>query len=676
MIISLYKDTFSKEYHNVPDLKIIQGILGGQWRRKIEDLAKLQDKEYKQAKTLLPCVTWSGTFSERLADKLVDYSGLLVLDIDNLEEAVLQNTIAQLATDPYVTYAFKSPSGQGLKIVVRVNTGPEHHLAAFLHLQKVFEEKYLLKIDNSGKDICRLCYMSYDPFAIIKDGAVFEVDVKYGEVQAFVPNNKFVNYSALTDPVKIYELCVQWVDRTCAYVPGQRNRYVHALACAMNRCGVNKDDTFSIFATNYSDLEEKEVRHCVDSGYFHNQHEHASVEVKDLESSSFKAPAYVMNYTDDVVENDLMRITATLHQHGIKHADIGDIVSKVAKYYKQGGFIDLDRSTLGKLMNKAIKLLSEKVAEQSEEFTLKYEDASSMGLKLIENDITEGIIPTYMDGFDQKTGGGLKPKSFYGLIGLGGTFKSIILQYIAYANAVNGVPVLYLNGEMSDFQFWERLAAMVYAIDLTYELKQKKLTKENIGEFIEGMKKHLGNNLFVVNGNGFNEQNVIATLDNIRATTGKTIRLIGIDGVSQMDPAGKEEIPAAIYNTSVCKEMAKNCNNGEGAVVIGLMHTSGEQNYTLRDTGTKCRGGLKTIANMDGYLSVSLLIDPETNSLENDDEILYIPSKVYVRLKDKRTRTGVVSHIVNINDKNLHLSVEDCDPKNYEIKITKKQSNG
>jgi hypothetical protein len=244
---------------------------------------------------------------------------------------------------------------------------------------------------------------------------------------------------------------------------------------------------------------------------------------------------------------------------------------------------------------------------------------------------------------------------------------------MAYANASNGVPVLYLNAEMSSFQWWERLAAMVYGIDLTYELSQKRLTKENMNEFIEGMKKHLGDNLFVVNGNGFNQQNVLATLDNIKATTGKTIRWIGADGVSQFDSAGKEEIPAAIYNTGVCKEIAKNCNNGEGAVVIGLMHTSGEQNYTLRDTSLRCRGGGKTIANMDGIFSVSLLVDPETNSLENDDEVLYLPNKVYVRLKDKRTRTGVVSHIVNIDPTTLKLSVEDCDPKEYEIKISKKQ---
>ena len=355
--------------------------------------------------------------------------------------------------------------------------------------------------------------------------------------------------------------------------------------------------------------------------------------------------------------------------------EIGDIIAYRAKYFNLQGLIDVDRASLGDLMNRAIKLLNEKVAEQSSELSLKYEGVADMLRRLVRQDFTQGIVPTYLASIDIAIDGGMRPKSFYGIIGVGGTYKSILMQYILYANAANGNPVLYLNGEMSDLQLNDRLFYMVFAESLSYKMMKGEVNEENIESYIENMMKQLNDNFFTFNGKNFNEENVNATLSNIKAKTGKTIRVIGIDGVSQMDAMGKEEIHAAIMNTAVCKEISKNCNGGEGAVVLGLMHVSGEQVSAKirRDNGPFCRGGGKTTANMDGYWSTSLLVDPETDNLENDEEIIFIPNKFYLRLVDKRTRTGVVSGIINVDDRNLHLSVEECNPSDYERKINKKQ---
>lgn len=679
MIISAFKNAKDTKPIDVSVPAVIQGIMEGRWRNLIEPLQSLSEENYKEAKKSLPAVTFSGTFSERKANKLLKYSNILVIDIDNIKEEDIINLKSELAEDEYVYAAFVSPSRKGIKILYRVNTGAENHSAAFLHLQKTFQDKYLYKVDDSGKDVSRLCFVSYDDTMVYYPSCkVFEVDIRYGDVKQYSQDERFKNYEPLKNHTELFKLIKYWVENgttPISYIEGNRNRYIHAFGCALNRVGLPLNEAIELLKSNY-DLPPKELISTVRKAFFQNSNEHASVEVKDLKSTEYHAPPYIANYHEDVVENDLAIKTALLYHKSVSMPDIADIIGKIAHYYNAKGFIDLTKGSLKDLMNKSIQQLNNKVLEDSAEHSLVYEDASEIGRRLVEMDLVEGTVATYLGDLDIDMNGGILPKSFVGIIGVGGTFKSILLQYICYANAANGVPSLYLNGEMSDLQFFGRLGFMVLAENLTYLIRKGEVNKDNIESYIERINSQLQHNLFVVNGNGFNQENVNATLDNIKAKTGKTIRLIGVDGVTQMDSNGKEEVSAAIMNTGVCKEICKTCNQGEGAVVIGLMHVSGEQVAAKirRDNGPFCRGGGKTIANMDAYFSTSLLIDPDTDNLENDEEVIFIPNKFYVRLNDKRTATGFVSKIINVDEKTLHLSIENCEPSSYERKLNKKQN--
>lgn len=665
MNVCLYKDTFSKEFLVVPFEQMMNAILTGTYKDTIEYLRTLDTVGYKAQKKLLPAVTWSGTFKTgtRLIESIEVYSGLVVLDIDKLDPTAIELLKQQLSQDEYVHFCFVSPSGNGIKIVVRVNTGPEHHLAAFLHLQKTFEDKYLFKVDPSGKDICRLCYVSYDERCIWKQSTVFEVDTRYGEIAVYTPNENLKNYRPTTDLENIFKVCTKWVSNTKTYQDGEKNVYIHAMACALNRCGVAMEDAINLITMNLPTPDIK-WHQSVKSAYFLNQHEHGAVQIRDLnETNTFIAPPYVANYTDDVAANDLMRITAELFYSKVNVSTIQDIIAKITMYYNKEGYIDLDRASLADLMNRAIFMLNQQVANHAAKSSLKYETAEDIGRELIKMDLVQGLVRTFIEPLDNSMYGGMMPGNFYGLIGLGGTFKSIIAQSIAYKNAIADVPTLYLNGEMSKFQFYERLIWQAMGIDLREELYHKRLDASNIESFIEQLQIFTKRNIFVFNGANFNRDSIKATIQHIEATTGKIIRLIVVDGVTQMDNKGKEEVQATIYNAGECKELAKETN----AVVIGLLHMSGDAGAaTLRDTGVKVRGGIKTTANMDGYFSTSKLIDPVSTTLENLEEIMYIERKIYLRVQDKRTRAGVIPLIININDR-LGLEYEACDPRAYEI---------
>lgn len=629
-------------------------------------LRTLPDEQYKSQKTHLPAVTFSGRFKdgERSINSLELYAGIVVIDIDKIDPSVIPSLKAALCKDGYTRACFVSPSGKGLKVVTTVNTDAADHRSAFLHLEDYYLKTYGIKVDKSGKDVCRLCFLSYDPEIYVASSYhIFEVDKKYGEIIT-TQTTDVESYKATSEIDKIFKVCVKWVERNKTYVEGERNVYLHALACALNRCGVKQEDTIKLIEANYP-VPDQRWHQSVRSAYFHNQHEHGAVQVRDIGATDFVAPPYIANFTDDVAANDIMRMTAMMYHYKVPNQEIYGIVSKVANFYDGKGYIDLRRSNLVEIMNNAIAVLNQNIANNASQNKLDYKLAEDLGRELIDQDVVAGVVPTHIPIIDMNMRGGMQPSNFYGLMGVGGTFKSILAQFWAFMAAVNGLPVLYLNGEMSMFQFYDRMTMMAMQISLYIQMSQQALNKGNIEDFISQMKEITKNNLFFVNGSGFNENNVQATCDHIEATTGKKIRFIVVDGVTQMDSKGKEEIPAAIMNTGVCKEIAKKTNT----VVVGLMHISGDQFSAKirRDNGPFCRGGGKTIANMDGYFSTSLLIDSEAQS-DNEQEIAFIPGKLYLRLVDKRSPAGVVNAILNVNQKNLHVEYEDTNPANYEVK--------
>ena len=72
------------------------------------------------SKMQLMAIMFNGTFSERKDDGLIKHSGLCVLDFDKYPDAkTLEAERNRLKDCPYVYMMFTSPSGNGLKVVIR-----------------------------------------------------------------------------------------------------------------------------------------------------------------------------------------------------------------------------------------------------------------------------------------------------------------------------------------------------------------------------------------------------------------------------------------------------------------------------------------------------------------------------------------------------------------------------
>ena len=147
--------------HHIPLQQALERIQNGKSSTLVSEVRD-GDKEKKKE---LPVVCFSGEFSSRSDDALFEHSGLVVLDFDHVD---VDATKTSLATDDFIHSCWTSPSGNGVKAIVRI-TNPERHRDHFRALIKYFERTHGLELDESGINESRACFESYDPDIIIKD---------------------------------------------------------------------------------------------------------------------------------------------------------------------------------------------------------------------------------------------------------------------------------------------------------------------------------------------------------------------------------------------------------------------------------------------------------------------------------------------------------------------------
>ena len=112
----------------------------------------------------LDSVTWSGQFTERNDDSMLCPSPFACFDFDHLAER--KEEVRQLlVNDPKVVTAllFTSPSGDGLKWVVVIDTRIASYATWYLAISNYVAATYGLQIDSSCSNLSRACFLCHDP---------------------------------------------------------------------------------------------------------------------------------------------------------------------------------------------------------------------------------------------------------------------------------------------------------------------------------------------------------------------------------------------------------------------------------------------------------------------------------------------------------------------------------
>jgi hypothetical protein len=146
----------------------LETIRGDTYQHQIEGLRHTLATHgkgiYDHFKKTLDAYTFGGTFTPtRAKEHLTHHSGLVHLDYDGVVHVA--NVRSVLCVLPTIAYLFLSPSGAGVKVGVRISPVPTDtaYKHAWQHVADAFQQTVGLVADPTGKDISRLCFVSWDP---------------------------------------------------------------------------------------------------------------------------------------------------------------------------------------------------------------------------------------------------------------------------------------------------------------------------------------------------------------------------------------------------------------------------------------------------------------------------------------------------------------------------------
>lgn len=157
-------------YKTIGMFQTYQVITGDYYKDRTARLRSFQDektaKKYKAIR--FDYVTFSGRFTQRRIEGLIEHSGLICLDFDHLDQS-LTDIKTRLINDPELIPAllFVSPGGNGLKLVLPIDLNRANHKTWFFGLSNYYKATYGLEADKSGSDVSRACFLAWDPEAYI-----------------------------------------------------------------------------------------------------------------------------------------------------------------------------------------------------------------------------------------------------------------------------------------------------------------------------------------------------------------------------------------------------------------------------------------------------------------------------------------------------------------------------
>lgn len=249
--------------------------------RQIADKQEAREYKVMAFKTVL----FGGVFSYRSAKGLENESGMMVLDFDwcDIQKAFPdcdEHTAVEKLKDMLihdnnldVVLCFISPSGNGVKVVIYV--GDRQGLTfreTFDAVTCYISQRYKVKADKSGSDICRACFLAYDPQCYVNPDLdkmyAPRLDLKMWYEESKPKVTYVPKYSKSTSTRKnIYEFVENMVRTQTFYVPGQFNRYVMKCGYLLCNFGVDEKQATDWAVSRFNDYDSREVRAIFASVY-------------------------------------------------------------------------------------------------------------------------------------------------------------------------------------------------------------------------------------------------------------------------------------------------------------------------------------------------------------------------------------------------------------------------
>ncbi len=261
--VSFYKnifDTESKEQITID--QFLKAIKNGKYKKAIEAIRQATTKKARgELKKQLPNITASGTFTKRQDKNLIAHSGLKQIDIDHDENVELDPNEAKkkLITDPFTFAAFISPSGNGLKLLVRIR--PHDDKTIYTSLIAYYKDNFNLQIDKACSNVSRGMGVSYDPDLYHNpDSKLFVA------TPSTKPTFEPIAATRINDKAKEVELLIEKIEANKTDITGNYDQWLKigfALASEFGLPGETYYHRISYFGTTYEAAKcTKQYKDC------------------------------------------------------------------------------------------------------------------------------------------------------------------------------------------------------------------------------------------------------------------------------------------------------------------------------------------------------------------------------------------------------------------------------
>lgn len=283
--------------------EIVSAIGSPKYRNTVESVRRIfleqGEKAANEEKKKLPSVTFSANYrGGRSNATLVKYLGYIVIDIDHLSKEELARILQTVRACSYTRIAFISPKGMGLKIIAHTQrpdgTLPDtiqeiedFHNAVYNKVASFYSQLCQTEIDTSGQDVGRTCLLSYDPgiyfnrdatpFIVEQPPLFYKTQKKKktpGRKKQETDNNPVSEETALNYHSSHASLMVTlnyYHNKSEKYTEGNRNNYLHHLACKYNRHGIPEQEAAAFIKSLFTDLPTEETDSLIASAYAHTE---------------------------------------------------------------------------------------------------------------------------------------------------------------------------------------------------------------------------------------------------------------------------------------------------------------------------------------------------------------------------------------------------------------------
>ena len=239
------------------------------------------DKQNELKVKLLPVFCFSGVFSERKDDGLININPIICLDLDSVND--LDAEKERMKSFPYVLAFFTSPTGTGLKVLVLHDlSDPTYHKDLYNDLGNTMGliGRTDLKFDLSCSNVSRACFVSADPklwFNKRPDLYHFEppiTPITPPSTPATATTDIIFPASSLTDYKEIRKKIQDshtLFEAHYSMYPGCRNKNLYILASFFRYDGIPEDIATDYLVAYYQDylngFPAAEIRKTVESAY-------------------------------------------------------------------------------------------------------------------------------------------------------------------------------------------------------------------------------------------------------------------------------------------------------------------------------------------------------------------------------------------------------------------------